>query len=550
MARKGHKFLCVVLFVALILTTALVGAFSAFAVTDEEAETVGASGDVVYVKVNNGWSNLHCYMWTDGQGNNAQWPGAAMQAVSDGVYAYTVTGNFSKIIFNNGNSGNGNQTSDMSYPGGGKIYDLSAGSWSDYGDAPTPTQGQTTPPVPGGEVIVYFKNTANWSAPRCYMWTDNQGNNGTWPGVAMTNLGDGIWMYQTNQSFAKVIFNNGSSGSGNQTDDLALQNGKVFDFAAGKWEEFDTSALKITAFNADPSSDIYPNTDISLTASAQGSGEVYYKYSVKNAAGSASVIADYSTVSSAVWTPTAAGTYTLTLDVKDADGNENSRSMSITVENDAQLKKPVIKSVYPANLNLVKRNANTTISVSAGGGQTGTNLLFYKYIISDPNGVENTPYYTLNSRLEYVFTKLGTYNVEVFVQASDNTTVSRTYTYTVTDDLPDPTVRPTTPVATTTPIVTQAPTQKPTQAPTQAPTTVRPTNPPTPTVSPTTTPSGYQVGDANKDHYVDIKDATYVQMYCAEYPEAKTIDKTLADVNGDGKVTVVDATAIQYLIAS
>ena len=150
MARKGHKFLCVVLCVALILTTALVGAFSAFAVTDEEAETVGASGDVVYVKVNNGWSNLHCYMWTDGQGNNAQWPGAAMQAVSDGVYAYTVTGNFSKIIFNNGNSGNGNQTSDMSYPGGGKIYDLSAGSWSDYGDAPTPTQGQTTPPVPGG----------------------------------------------------------------------------------------------------------------------------------------------------------------------------------------------------------------------------------------------------------------------------------------------------------------------------------------------------------------------------------------------------------------
>ena len=116
MARKGHKFLCVVLCVALILTTALVGAFSAFAVTDEEAETVGASGDVVYVKVNNGWSNLNCYMWRDGQGNNAQWPGAAMQAVSDGVYAYTVTGNFSKIIFNNGNSGNGNQTSDMSYP--------------------------------------------------------------------------------------------------------------------------------------------------------------------------------------------------------------------------------------------------------------------------------------------------------------------------------------------------------------------------------------------------------------------------------------------------
>ena len=49
---------------------------------------------------------------------------------------------------------------------------------------------------------------------------------------------------------------------------------------------------------------------------------------------------------------------------------------------------------------------------------------------------------------------------------------------------------------------------------------------------------------------MDIKEETNDEMYCAEYPEAKTIDKTLADVNGDGKVTVVDATAIQYLIAS
>ena len=102
-----------------------------------------------------------------------------MQAVKDDVYSYTVTGNFSKIIFNNGNSGSGNQTSDLSYPGTGKIYDLKTGTWSDYTDAPTPTQtpDPTTAPYPGNGTLVYFKNTANWSAPKCYMWTDNQGNN-------------------------------------------------------------------------------------------------------------------------------------------------------------------------------------------------------------------------------------------------------------------------------------------------------------------------------------------------------------------------------------
>ena len=91
MVRKEHKFLCLVLCLALILTTVFTGAVSVFAATEDESEPVGASGDTVYVKANNGWTNLHCYMWTDNQGNNAQWPGAAMQAVKDDVYSCTVT---------------------------------------------------------------------------------------------------------------------------------------------------------------------------------------------------------------------------------------------------------------------------------------------------------------------------------------------------------------------------------------------------------------------------------------------------------------------------
>ena len=50
MVKKQHKFLCLVLCLALIATAVMVGAVSAFA----------ASGDTVYVKANNGWTNLHC----------------------------------------------------------------------------------------------------------------------------------------------------------------------------------------------------------------------------------------------------------------------------------------------------------------------------------------------------------------------------------------------------------------------------------------------------------------------------------------------------------
>ncbi len=167
MVKKQHKFLCLVLCLALIATAVMVGAVSAFA----------ASGDTVYVKANNGWTNLHCYMWNgNGEQKNADWPGVKMTEVGDGVYSYTLSGDFSKIIFNKGEGGNGNQTTDMDYPGANKIYDLSAGTWGDYGNTPTnpdptnPTPTTPTPTTPSGDNVVYFKNTDNWSVVKCYMW--------------------------------------------------------------------------------------------------------------------------------------------------------------------------------------------------------------------------------------------------------------------------------------------------------------------------------------------------------------------------------------------
>lgn len=531
MAKKQHKFLCLVLCLALVLSAVIIGTVGA----------VAASGDTVYVKANNGWTNLHCYMWTEGGGNNASWPGVKMTLVKDNIYSYKITGSWNKIIFNVGS--NANQTSDLNYPGkDGQIYDLSAGTWSTYeghqqNTDPTTTTSavQPTTQASTGGTTVFYKNTKSWSTPYCYMWTDGAGNNATWPGKAMTKVEDDVWMYTATKTFANCIFSNNGS---DQTADLTAHDGQIYD--NGTWKDYDLKDIRVTEYKADPESDIYTGMDVTLSADAysKSGAAVYYKFSVKNSSGGTSVLADYGTAKSVTWTPAAPGTYTATFDFKDANGEVNSRNLTLTVADDSSLVKPIIKNVTPANLNVIRVGTPATVTVTAGGGKTGTNLLFYKYVVTDPNGVKNTPYYTLNNTYLFTPTMEGSYVVNVYVQSSDNTTVTKTYNYTATGDGPVPTtVAPTTVAPTTVP---------PTTVP---PTTIKPTDPvPTTTtpVQPTTEYNpGYQKGDANMDGKFDIKDATYVQMHVAQFAEAQNIIISVADMSGDGIITVLDATLIQ-----
>lgn len=162
MVRKQHKLLALLLCL-LVAVSALASGM---------ASVTAASGDVVYVRANNGWSNLHCYMWNgNGETKNADWPGVKMTSLGNNVYSYTLNGSYAKVIFNVGSSTN--QTTDLSYPGtSGMIYDLSEQTWSQYTDAPQgttsaadPQQPTTQAAVPSTGNIVYLKNTAGWSNP-------------------------------------------------------------------------------------------------------------------------------------------------------------------------------------------------------------------------------------------------------------------------------------------------------------------------------------------------------------------------------------------------
>lgn len=83
--------------------------------------------------------------------------------------------------------------------------------------------------------VVYYKNTNNWQTPTAHMWDGGEGT--SWPGKAMTNLGNG-WYSIDAGSNKKIIFNSGSNA--NQTGNLQIpQNvsaAAYVDGVDGKWE--------------------------------------------------------------------------------------------------------------------------------------------------------------------------------------------------------------------------------------------------------------------------------------------------------------------------
>lgn len=80
--------------------------------------------------------------------------------------------------------------------------------------------------------VVYYKNTNNWETPTAHMW--NGGEVTSWPGKAMTNLGDG-WYSIDAGSNKNILFNNGSDNE--KTGDLAIpQDVSATAYVDGKWE--------------------------------------------------------------------------------------------------------------------------------------------------------------------------------------------------------------------------------------------------------------------------------------------------------------------------
>lgn len=397
------------------------------------------------------------------------------------------------------------------------------------GTNPTSAPATQAPTSGGGtdKRYVYCENEAGWSSVYAYLWNSNSDNNAVWPGVKMTNIGGNVWRYEVPKTFQKIIFNIGSNQT--QTTDMNYPgDGYIYNNKTGSWEIYDTSPLQVSVFATDLASPQYNGVAIKLSAEAEGQGTVYYKFSVEGN-GNTVVLSDFSTANTAKWTPMSPGTYTLKYEFKDAAGNTNSRTKAYKIEDGLSSVSPYIKTVTPDG-GEIKKSTQVNMSISAGGGITGTNLLFYKVTVKNASGdIVNVPYYTLNSTYKFTPASTGEYNVTVSVQGSDNKTVERTYTFDCVTSL-----TPTEPIATEPQAPTQAPTQASTQKPTQAP-----------TQAPTSGDSSILYGDCDDDGDVTSIDVTYIQRYNVDIPLPTPINLVNADVDGDEEVTIIDATLIQ-----
>lgn len=91
-------------------------------------------------------------------------------------------------------------------------------------------------------LTLYFVNKEGWSNIHAYAFGEGSVKNADWPGEAMTATGESTTRHSyavysvtvAADRYTTAIFNNGNGGTGNQTADMPLENGKPY-YYDGEW---------------------------------------------------------------------------------------------------------------------------------------------------------------------------------------------------------------------------------------------------------------------------------------------------------------------------
>jgi glycosidase len=167
----------------------------------------------VYFKKPAAWSSVKIYYWDNIPATgmpSVLWPGVNMTDEGDGWWSFFFQKTTStKLIFNNGGSGTGNQTADLTRDKQG---------WFDNGTWYDTKPGGITP---GPGFTVYFYKPEGWNTPKIYYWDVKPTGiaaNATWPGPDMT-LVEGNWYKYTFAQASSASFRI-HDNNGKQTADL------------------------------------------------------------------------------------------------------------------------------------------------------------------------------------------------------------------------------------------------------------------------------------------------------------------------------------------
>lgn len=231
--------------------------------------------------------------------------------------------------------------------------------------------------------VAKIKLPSGWLGANIYVYDESISPTkevAKWPGVAMTNEGNRVYSYTLPDGWGEntqVIFNNGNVQiPAAQQPGLSLPTGKIGTYENGMWTLTDAvKPIKITSFVADKVSPQVADTTIKLSATATGgNGTLEYKFICKNTeTNEEKTLSDYSTNSIIEWIPMTAGTYRLSVLVKDSNGNTNEEYFEFTI--DSKYTDIVINSL---NLDKTEVSVGEKISISAEA-KGGIGNLTYKF---------------------------------------------------------------------------------------------------------------------------------------------------------------------------
>ena len=278
----------------------------------------------IKVKINydnpNNWANPYAYIYREVDGVTeevAPWPGVKLEKDSDGWYSYTqLLWENAKVIFSNAGA---SQNPGQNQPG----YDVSDEMWYYKGTwyttnplGPTINSLSTDKKSPQGinEAIEISSEATGTGTLQYKFEVEKDGNSTVIKDYSTNNTA--TWIpSETGNYKIKVTVKDSDGMTAQKTVTFVIEKGKltINDVKTNKVEGKVGEALEIT-------------TD------ATGTGELQYKVSTHEIQqGWKNLTSKYSTENVIEWTPDKAGTYKIWVDVKDEDGNKESKYITIKV---------------------------------------------------------------------------------------------------------------------------------------------------------------------------------------------------------------------------
>ena len=204
----------------LLCVIALLGAMCVPAMAAESTVPVAA-------EVPADWTTVYLYAWGTA-GEMQAWPGVAMTNV-DGWWCAYMPDDMENVIINNGS---GVQTPDLAVDPGLPVCIMMASDITNPEveselpiEVPSADELGTSVPTVGAGATVHAYVPAEWADCTLYAWGDN-GDNGGWPGIAMTMGDDGLWTAELGAGYKNIII---ASGNGSiQTVDLTYAGGECW----------------------------------------------------------------------------------------------------------------------------------------------------------------------------------------------------------------------------------------------------------------------------------------------------------------------------------